>query len=91
MTTALMMVQVCIGAMVFAGAWLTLRNCIDKRTPKSRRVVFVLMLFCGAWYGLEPLILGVPTSTKPGLLFAACCAWIMLRWRRTLVAAEQLH
>ena len=86
-----MFVQVVVGLAIFVGAWWTLARSIDKHTPYSRQLVFVLMLLGGAWYGLEPLILGVPTSTKPGLLFAACCAWAMLRWRRTLVVAERLH
>lgn len=82
--------QTAIGLAVAGGAFLTLTHAIDKHTPATRRVLFVGLLVAGVWYGMEPLILGVPTSTKPGLLFAGFVAWVMLRWRHTLVVAAGL-
>jgi hypothetical protein len=90
MIALLMGAQVVIGAAVFAGAWWTLAHSIDGTTPKAWRVLFSMMLVAGAWYAIEPLVLGIPTSTKPGLVFAAFCAWVMLRWQRALVAAAAL-
>lgn len=87
----MMTLQIGIGLAVVAGAFATLTHSIDGQTPASRRWLFVLMLVGGAWYAIEPLVLGVSTSTRPGLLFAAFCAWVMLRWRLALVAAAGLH
>ena len=87
----MMALQVCIGVLVAAGAFATLTHSIDGQTPVPRRALFVLLLVAGAWYAIEPLVLGVPTSTKPGLLFAAFVAWVMLRMRLALVAAAALH
>lgn len=94
MTTSsiiMMALQVSIGLAVVAGAFATLTHSIDGQTPTSRRLLFVSMLVAGAWYAIEPLVLGVPTSTRPGLLFAAFAAWVMLRWRLALVATAKLH
>lgn len=87
----MMALQVCIGVAVVAGAFATLTHSIDGQTPAPRRALFVLLLVAGAWYAIEPLVLGVPTSTKPGLLFAAFVAWVMLRWRLALVATAKLN
>lgn len=87
----MMAAQIIIGLAVVAGAFATLTHSIDGQTPTTRRVLFVMMLVGGAWYAVEPLVLGVPTSTKPGLLFAGFAAWVMLRWRLALVAAASLH
>jgi hypothetical protein len=84
-------IQSVIGLAIFAGSFLTLRESIDASTPTCRRALFVCLLGAGAWYAMEPLMLGIPTSTKPGLLFAAFAAWVMLRWRRALVSAAGLH
>lgn len=89
--TILMVLQVALGAAVFFGSFLTLVQSIDKHTPVCRRAFFVLMLTAGAWYAIEPLVLGVPTSTRPGLVFAGFAGWVMLRWRQSLVSAAQLH
>lgn len=83
--------QIIIGLAVLAGAFWTLTHSVDEQTPASRRMLFVAMLVAGAWYATEPLILGIPTSTKPGLLFAGFAAWVMLRWQRALVGAAGLH
>lgn len=87
----MMSMQVIIGLAVVAGAFATLTHSVDGSTPASRRMLFVLMLVAGAWYAIEPLVLGLPTSTRPGLLFAGFAAWVMLRWRHALVAAAKLH
>jgi hypothetical protein len=87
----MMLLQVVIGLSVVAGAVVTLTHSIDGQTPAPRRVLFVLMLVAGAWYAMEPLVLGVPTSTKPGLLFAGFTAWVMLRWQSTLLAKAHLN
>jgi len=76
--------QIVVGLAVFAGAFLTLSHAIDEHTPLSRRALFVAVMVGGVWYAAEPVILGVPTSTKPGLLFAGFVAWVMLRWRHEL-------
>lgn len=87
----MMALQIIIGLAVVAGAFATLTHSIDGQTPASRRALFVLMMMAGVWYAIEPLVLGVPTSTRPGLLFAAFCAWVMLRWRLALVTAAGLR
>ena len=86
-----MAVQVVIGMAVVGGAFVTLTQSIDGETPATRRWLFVSLFVSGAWYALEPLILGVPTSTRPGLLFASFVAWVMLRWQRTLVRKAGLN
>lgn len=86
----MMAVQVITGLAVVAGAFATLAHSIDGKTPASRRLLFVLMLVAGMWYAIEPLAIGVPTSTRPGLLFAGFCAWVMIRWRHSLAAMAHL-
>lgn len=90
-TLFMLLAQVAVGLSVVAGAFATLTHSIDGRTPATRRCLFVLMLVAGAWYAVEPLVLGIPTSTKPGILFAGFAAWVMLRWRRALIAAAKLQ
>lgn len=86
----LMALQVAIGVAVAAGAVVMLTHAIDAHTPRSRRALFIAILVAGVWYAVEPLVLGIPTSTKPGLLFAGFTAWSMLMWRHTLCAEAGL-
>lgn len=81
--TTMMALQVVIGLCVVAGAFMILTHSVDELTPAPRRALFAVMLAAGTWYALEPIILGVPTSTKPGLFFAGFTSWITMRWQRT--------
>lgn len=90
MTELFIGLQICVGLAVFGGAFWTLTHSVDAHTPVSRQLLFVSMLVAGAWYAIEPLVLGVPTSTKPGIVFAGFCAWVMLSWQRTLASAANL-
>ena len=81
--------QVVLGGAIVLGAKLTLLDSVDKLTKPGPRFLMVALFFSGFWYSFEPLILGFPTSTKPGLMFAACVAWALLRHRDVVRAALQ--
>jgi hypothetical protein len=85
LTTLLQYLQVVVGLAVAAGAFVTLMECIDEHSPVSVRWCGALLMVAGAWFGIEPLILGFATSTKPGLFMASCIAWGLIRFRGTIL------
>lgn len=88
MTLVVMMViQVLAGAAVAVGSWLILAVGVDRSNKARHRWLLVLVFGAGVWYGIEPLVLGVPTSTKPGLLFATLVAYALLRHGRQVRGA----
>ena len=77
-----MALQVAAGVLLLLGAVLTLAGGVSQHSPLGHLLLFVALAAAAAWYAAEPLILGGPTSTKPGLVFALVIAWALLRHGR---------
>lgn len=75
----LMILQIAVGTLLLVGAVLTLAGGVNQHSPAGHLTLFVALAAAAAWYAVEPLVFGAPTSTKPGLMFASLVAWALLR------------
>ena len=78
MLVLMMVIQVVAGMAIAVGCLVMLAVGMDGATPMRRRWGVLMLLAAGVWYAMEPLILGIPTSTKPGLLFAGLVGYALL-------------
>lgn len=74
----MMMVQVLAGTAIALGGLAMVAVGMDKKTPLRQRAAVCVLAAAGVWYAVEPIILGIPTSTKPGLLFAGLLGYALL-------------
>jgi hypothetical protein len=81
--------QLFVGFCIFAGATRVLLISIDEHSPIKKLALWVAIQTSGAWYGLDPLMVGSPTSTLPGVLFASIVAWVLLRHWRVICAVVE--
>ncbi|CAB4194503.1 hypothetical protein UFOVP1254_92 [uncultured Caudovirales phage] len=94
-------IQFFVGVCIFVGATRVLLSAVDQHSSRKKLLLWVTMQASGAWYGLDPLLVGSPTPTLPGILFSALVAWILIfHWkvvhavvegRCTLACIEDLY